>query len=250
MIPATVEQTTLYWGGFVKFIRAGSFFAVTLLCWSSASSQPPQQIAAGDEICDRNMILEPPIASDAEILVELVGLPNISKLNAQRLSIRRKPGLKNACALPEANGYATIAYDPVWAAGDTAAFYLALGHEAGHHFCGHFVGDTRGTWSQKELEADQFGGAAIKRFEIYHNRSFFSQVYATAASKYPEQGPITHPPRASRLAALKLGYELGSPCGGLAPVEQSGYSPGVRAPGPAKPCRPVQTGPTSYACER
>jgi hypothetical protein len=194
------------------------------------------------------MKMEPAITSDAEILVELVGLPNVSKLNAQRLHIRRVLGLNYACALPQAGGYATIAYDPDWAAGDTAGFYLALGHEAGHHFCGHFVSDARGTWSQKELEADQFGGAAVKRFETYHSRSFFSQVYAAAIAKYPEQGSPLHPPRALRLAAIKLGYEQGSPCGDFAPVLEGGFSPGTRATGAAGPCRPVQTGPTSYAC--
>jgi len=238
------------------FIRVLSFlFLATLLCLSPSLSQSPQRITVGDdvvgyhqEICDSQMNMEPAITSDAEILVELVGLPNLSQLNAQRLHIRRVLGLNNACALPEAGGYATIAYDPDWAAGDTAGFYLALGHEAGHHFCGHFVGDAQGIWSQKELEADQFGGAAIRRFEVYHNQSFFSQVYASAIAKYPERGSALHPPRASRLAALRLGYEQGSPCGSLAPVEQSGFSPGVRTTGPAGPCRPVQTGPTSYAC--
>lgn len=238
----------------MKLLRTGSFLAA-LLCWSSASSQSPQRVAFGDdrsayhrEVCGAQMKMEPAITSDAEILVELVGLPNVSKLNAQRLHIRRVLGLKNACALPQAGGYATIAYDPDWAAGDTAGFYLTLGHEAGHHFCGHFAGEARGTWSQKELEADQFGGAAIKRFETYHSQSFFSQVYAAAIAKYPEQGSSLHPPRALRLAAIKLGYEQGSPCGGFAPVLEGGFSPGTRATGTAGPCRPVQTGPTSYEC--
>ena len=33
---------------------------------------------------------------------------------------------------------------------------------------------------QQELEADQFGGASVKRFEVYHNRSFFPSVLAAA----------------------------------------------------------------------
>jgi hypothetical protein len=240
----------------MRFIWAGSFLAA-LLYWNSASSQSPQWIAVGNdvfpfqqELCSAQMKMEPPVTSDVEIFVELVGLPNVSNINALRLHIRRVLGLKNACALPEAGGYATIAYDPAWAAGDTPGFYLALGHEAGHHFCGHFVGDAHGPWAQSELEADQFGGASIKRFEVYHNQSFFSQVFAAAMAKYPEQGSSLYPPRASRLEALKRGYEQGSPCGGLAPVEQSGFSPGVRSNGPPTRCRPVQTGPTSYACER
>lgn len=250
-----IEITTSWGYVIVRLAGIGSLL-IALLYWSSASSQSPQQpaIASGGfpfagELCSPVMKMEPPLASDAEILVELVGLPNVSNLNALRLHIRRVLGLQNACALPEAGGYATIAYDPDWAAGDTAGFYLALGHEAGHHFCGHFVGLGGDSWAQKELEADQFVGASVKRFEVYHGQSFFSQVLAVAASKYPEEGSVLYPSRASRLEALRLGYEQGSPCGGLLPVEQSGFSPGMRANGPAGPCRPVRTGPTSYACQ-
>lgn len=239
----------------VRFVRAGSFLAA-LLYWSSASSESPQRIVDGNsafpfsqEVCSPQMKMEPPLTSDVEILVELVGLPNVSNLNALRLHIRRVLGLKNACALPEAGGYATIAYDPDWAAGDTPAFYLTLGHEAGHHFCGHFVGEGQGSWAQKELEADQFGGASVKRFEVYHNQSFFNQVLAAAASKYPEQGTFLYPSRTLRLEALRRGYEQGSQCGGLVPVEQRGFSPDQRTNGRPGPCRPVQTGPTSYVCQ-
>jgi hypothetical protein len=242
-------------GHTVRFFGTGFFFA-TLLSWSSASAQSSQWITIGkdflafheDKFRALNMKLEPPITSDVEILVELIGLPNIPKINALRLQIRRIYGLKNAASL-EGEGYRTIAYDPDWAAGDTPGFYLALGHEAGHHFCGHSIGNVRGNRSQIELEADQFGGASIKRYEIYHNRNFFSQVYSAAMAKYSEQSSFLYPPSATRLAALKRGYEQGSQCGGLAPVEQSGFSPGVRATGAPRPCRPVRTGPTSYACE-
>ena len=133
----------------MRFVGTASLL-IALLFWSSASSQPSQEVGNGafpfpGELCSPSMQMEPPLASDAEILVELVGLPNVSNLNALRLHIRRVLGLQNACALPEAGGYATIAYDPDWAAGDTAGFYLALGHEAGHHFCGHFVGQGGGS---------------------------------------------------------------------------------------------------------
>lgn len=241
----------------MRFICTGAGCLVALLCWSSASSQSTQRVTIGKDVFafheekfrDLNMKMEAAIVSDVEILVELVGLPNTTKINALRLQIRRILGLKNAAAL-EGEGYRTIAYDPDWAAGDTPGFYLVLGHEAGHHFCGHSVGDVRGNRWQIELEADQFGGASIKRFEVYHGRSLFGQVFATAASKYPEQGSSLYPPRALRLEALKRGYEQGSQCGGLAPVVEGGFSPGARTTGSPIPCRPVRTGPTSYACER
>jgi hypothetical protein len=236
----------------MRFIRAGSFLTA-LLCWNSALSQSPQQIELkkapfAQELCSPQMRMEPAITSDVEIMVELVGLPNVSNLNALRLHIRRVLGLRNACALPEAGGYATIAYDPDWASGDTAGFYLALGHEAGHHFCGHFVSSAGAAWAQRELEADQFAGASVKRFEVYHNKSFLGQVLAAAAAKYPEQGSSFYPSRESRLEAIRRGYENGSQCGGLAPVEESGYSPDVRTYGSPTRCRPVQTGPTSWTC--
>jgi hypothetical protein len=197
---------------------------------------------------DLKMKMEPPAVADAEIFIEMIGTPNAPKINELRLQIRRILGLKNAVAL-EGDGYRTIAFDPDWAVSDSAAFYLTLGHEAGHHFCGHSIGRGPRDGVQIELEADQFGGASIKRYEVYHNQPFFSQVFAAAIVKYPEQGSSLYPSRALRLEALKRGYEYGSRCGDLAPVVESGFSPPRRTTGPAKPCRPVRTGPTSYACE-
>ena len=154
--------------------------------------------------------------------------------------------MQNAASL-EGEGYRTIAYDPNWAAGDTPGFYLVLGHEVGHLFCGHNAGDLRGDRSKMELEADQFGGASIKRFEVYHGKSFFSQVLSAAMTKYPDRASSMYPPRVSRLEALRRGYEQGSQCGGLSPVEEAGFSQEQRAKG-LGPCLPVQTGPTSYTC--
>jgi hypothetical protein len=219
------------------------------LLWTPACAQSgSESFPFRQEICGPETRFEPVITSDIEIFVDLIGVANTSQINAQRLQIRRALGLGRACAIPQAQGFATIAYDPVWAAGDTPCFYLALGHEAGHHFCGHFTGNGSGRWAQSELEADQFAGASIKRFEVHHNRRYFDQVFVVAAAKYPDQGSALYPSRAARLAALKRGYEEGSPCGNLAPVAGPGYAP-PRSSGPPRPCRPVQTGPTSYACQ-
>jgi hypothetical protein len=239
----------------MKIAIGGSVLAA-IFCWNSALSQAPQWLTIGknafafheEKLQDYNVKMEPPFSADAEIFIEQIGLPNVSKINQLRLQIRRTYGLKTAVAL-EGEGFRTIAFDPDWAASDTPKFYLILGHEAGHHFCGHSVGAVRGNRTQIELEADQFGGASIKRYEVYHNRSFFNQVFAAAVANYPEQAQFSYPPRKMRLDALKRGYEQGSQCGGLAPVEQSGFSPGTRSNRPATPCRPVRTGPTSYACE-
>lgn len=237
-------------------IAGAAFVLVVAVLGSAAFSQSSQWLILGqnffafheEKFAGLSVKMEDSMTSDAEILVELVGLPNIPKVNAMRIRIRRAFGLSNA-ASGEGDGFQTIVYDPNWAAGDTAGFYLALGHEAGHLFCGHTVGGGQNDRSQKELEADQFGGASIRRFETYHSQSLFGQVFAAAATRYPEQAAATYPPLALRLEALRRGYEQGSPCGDFAPVTQSGFSPGIRSNGPVGPCRPVRTGPTSYACE-
>jgi hypothetical protein len=133
----------------MRRFAAGGFLGLVLLL-SSALSQAPQRVTIGKNIfafheekfSDRTLEIQPPIVSDIEILVEQIGIPNISKINELRLQIRRVLGLKNAAAL-EDGGYRTVAYDPEWAAGDTPGFYLVLGHEIGHQFCGHTVGEVR-----------------------------------------------------------------------------------------------------------
>lgn len=239
----------------MRFVKAGILLAV-FLSWNAASSRasdcdnPRKDFAFHkEEIRGRGYELAPPVIGDIEIFVELIGIPNTAKINDLKLQIRRTktPGFNNALAF-EGRGCRTILFDPYWASGDTPGFYLILSHEAGHHFCGHTVAQVLRDRMERELEADEFSGASIRRYEIYHSRSFFKQVYAAALSKYPEKGTVTHPPRALRLKAIKRGYEHGSHCSNLAPVTGPGYSPPQRTWGTAKPCRPVRTGPTSYAC--
>lgn len=204
-------------------------FLVSLLPLS-ASAGAQESIRIGRDVRafheemfrDADIRIEPHAVIDVEILVELIGIPNLSKLNAQRLQIRRSIGIKNALSF-YGQGYRSIAYDPNWAAVATPEFYLVLGHEAGHLFCNHVVGGGLGSRLDQELEADRFSGASIRRFEAYHNRSFFPAVLAAASMRYPETGPALYPSRASRIAALKTGYTQGSPCGDLAPVLQGGY---------------------------
>ncbi len=206
-------------------------FLASLFLWSpSASAQETIRIGRDarafheEQFRDANIKVEPHAVIDVEILVELIGIPNAAKINALKLQIRRSLGIRNALAF-YGQGYRTIAYDPNWAATATAEFYLVLGHEAGHLFCEHVVGGGSGTRLEQELEADRFGGVSVKRFETYHNRSFFPAVLAAASTRYPEQGSTLYPSRAARLEALKTGYAQGSPCGGLVPVEQRGYVP-------------------------
>lgn len=211
-------------------------FAVLILSSSiQALAQPAEYITIGkdafafheDIFHEHRIKVEPLYVNDVEILIELIGIPNVAKINALHLQIRRSIGLGDAAAVYR-DGFRTIVYDPIWAKTASAEFYLALGHEAGHHFCGHTLGQSAKSQWEKELEADRFGGASIRRFEVYHGRSFIREVMEAAISKYPESGSNSHPPRTQRLAAIRRGYEEGSPCGNLAPVNQRGFSSGPR----------------------
>lgn len=172
---------------------------------------------------------------DAQIFVELVGLPNIPKVNELKLTIGRSNKVRlpagqsvdfnNAAALFH-NGSRMILYDPRWARTAGAEAYLVLGHEAGHHFCGHTIGAVERSPHEKELEADRFSGSSIKRFEVYHGRSFLSDALKAATRLYSAEGNRSHPPRADRIQAIMLGYNSGSPCGNLAPPIRGHSVPG------------------------
>jgi hypothetical protein len=164
---------------------------------------------------------------DAELFIEMVGIPNASKINELGLTIGRSAGLKNAAAFFHDDGSRWITYDPEWAKAATAEAYLVLGHEAGHHFCGHTLASAKIGPKERELEADRFAGASIKRFEIYHGKAFLDGALRAAERLYSVEGSRSHPPRAARLGAVAVGYKSGSPCGGLAPAIR-GFSPQPR----------------------
>ena len=163
---------------------------------------------------------------DSEIFVELVGLPNINIINELQLTIGRGTNFKNAVALFY-NKSRMIIHDPQWAKSSTAEFYLVLGHEAGHHFCGHVLGQDPLAIKRQELEADRFSGASIKRFEVYHGKAFLGDALKAAGRLYAASGSRSHPPQETRIDAIMLGYNSGSPCGNLAPPIR-GFSPNPR----------------------
>jgi hypothetical protein len=162
---------------------------------------------------------------DSEIFVEMIGLPNIPKINELGLTIGRASNRNNAYATFYKGGRVLI-IDPEWARSGVEA-YLIIGHEAGHHFCGHTLAGFKGRPKEKELEADRFSGASLKRFEIYHGRAFFADALKAAERLYSEEGHSSHPPRAARIKAITQGYTSGSPCGNLAPAIR-GFSPSPR----------------------
>jgi hypothetical protein len=161
---------------------------------------------------------------DAELFIEMVGIPNASKINELGLTIGRSAGFKNGAAFFHDDGSRWITYDPEWAKAATAEAYLVLGHEAGHHFCGHTLAGVKIGPKERELEADRFSGASIKRFEIYHGKAFLDDALKAADRLYSIEGSRSHPPRDVRVEAVMLGYKSGSPCGNLAPAIR-GFSP-------------------------
>jgi hypothetical protein len=180
---------------------------------------------------------------DAEILVEFIGLANASKLNDLKLTIGRAAGIRTAIATlykPEPgcqcrltpttrleSGARAIFYDPEWVNTRTAEVYLTLAHEAGHHFCGHSLGQDPLTRKNEELEADRFSGASIRRLEVYHGKRFLDQALMAAERLYMAGESRAYPPRTERISAIILGYKSGSPCANLAaPVR--GFSPHQR----------------------
>jgi hypothetical protein len=168
------------------------------------------------------LTVAPPAVSDAEIFVEMIGLQNIEKVNELRLTIQRSSGFKNAAAC-FLKGSRRIIYDPDWARTSTAEFYLVLGHEAGHHFCGHTAENVQISPKERELDADRFSGASIKRFEAYHGKAFLQDALKAANRLYSEEERRPHSARAARVEAVLAGYNSGSTCASLAPGIR-GYS--------------------------
>jgi hypothetical protein len=97
---------------------------------------------------------------------------------------------------------------------------VVIGHELGHHVCGHF--EKTGTSRELELEADRFAGSFARAvhdhaygddgwFEEMRNRAERKEVFETAQKVYGPMLPSeTHPPAKERIAAFEAGYERGS----------------------------------------
>jgi hypothetical protein len=97
-----------------------------------------------------------------------------------------------------------------------AMMTLVMGHELGHHVCGHTAGVLqRDPWA-KELEADTFAGLTIRGLEAKGGGWGITLQSALqyASQLLPAAGSATHPPLEQRIQAIIDGYNNGSPCVG------------------------------------
>lgn len=127
------------------------------------------------------------------------------------LRMGRAVGINNAFAAIRYN-WRYIVVDPMWIQDHYSRIFV-IGHELGHHMCGHTAGMMSDRPWDKELEADRFAGAVIRAMENKGGTTF-QEAVGNAMEHLSENGSATHPPRAMRIQATLEGYNNGSPCPG------------------------------------
>ena len=100
-------------------------------------------------------------------------------------------------------------------------FVLVIGHEIGHHVCGHTLEMMRSDHVRMELEADEYSGAAF-RASIEGTlgargkaRDYTNDLVRAGQKVFSMQGSASHPPQEMRISAILKGYRTGKyPCTG------------------------------------
>jgi hypothetical protein len=87
------------------------------------------------------------------------------------------------------------------ATGNQWAAKTLLAHEVGHHLNGHTI-KRKGSTPKVELEADEFAGFVLFRLGASLNQAQEVMEYIATSKK-----SSTHPAKASRLAAIKVGWQ-------------------------------------------
>jgi hypothetical protein len=128
---------------------------------------------------------------------------------ASNFAMGRSEGIKNAFAIIF-NQKRYIVIDAAWVH-EYRARFAVLGHELGHHVCGHTIGMMRSDPWAKELEADRFAGWILKNLE---RRGYleFDEAVAQAAPYFGGSGSASHSPGDQRRQAIEEGYRNGSDC--------------------------------------
>jgi hypothetical protein len=197
------------------------FLTVWLLS-TPVVAQDALRIGKGDFIFDvdprfiisgRDIPLDPLFSENpgAEIVSGIIDLHPDQK---PPFVVRTSQNLNNAFAVIH-KGQRYIVYDYGWtAAGEyTAGHILVLGHEVGHHVCGHTAGSMRSDPHGRELEADRYAGASLRRMQSTLSLTVSLQDIVQAAQQlFPVEDSPTHPGAAKRINAIIQGYNSGSPC--------------------------------------
>lgn len=185
-----------------KTIFFGAVFLMPF--WVSAQGFQNVVIESVDDLCFGDQSGE----ADAEaesIVDEIMGQMGLNR----NFKIRKCENIKNALAHIEEdddkNLTPYILYDPKWLAQmsknsqtDWASIGV-LAHEVGHFLLYHSL-NKRGSNPRWELSADRFAGTRLASMgsTLEEAQSMFLNV--------PEKGSSTHPGRAERLEAIKIGW--------------------------------------------
>lgn len=143
--------------------------------------------------------------------------------------VRSATGIRNGFAVIS-GGVRYIVYDPIWyqdTGSEAGAVALVLGHEVGHHVCGHTMGMLRDDPHSKELEADRYLGAAVRKFEASMDGTpayTIEDVLRAARQKLSAAATPTHPGLTDRIAAILDGYRNGSPCDAMNLVKSEPFT--------------------------
>lgn len=189
-------------------LRAGAhlvllmIFLIPIVCVSQGFQNVV--IESVDDLCFGNQSQ----TADAEaesIVDEMMGQMGLNR----NFKMRKCENIKNALAHIEEDADKNltpyILYDPLWLAQmskksqtDWASIGV-LAHEVGHFLLYHSL-NKRGSNPRWELSADRFAGTTLARMgsTLEEAQSMFQNV--------PEKGSATHPGRAERMEAIKIGW--------------------------------------------
>lgn len=92
------------------------------------------------------------------------------------------------------------------------AYRFVLAHEVGHHVCGHLSRNMNALPWNSELQADRFGGDAMKRWLKMHGGYDLSHLLTAVRMSLTARASATHPGVPDRLSAVTRGWNEGTDC--------------------------------------
>ncbi|RKR14646.1 hypothetical protein CLV91_0724 [Maribacter vaceletii] len=183
------------------------YLTLCFSCFTLHSQSPGFQnvvIESVDDLCFGHQSQSADVEAES-IVDEIMGQMGLNR----NFKIRKCSNIKNALAHIEEdeNKKLTpyILYDPEWLAQmskksntDWASIGV-LAHEVGHFLLYHSL-NKRGSNPRWELSADRFAGTTLARMgsTLEEAQSMFKNI--------PEKGSSTHPGRAERMNAIKIGW--------------------------------------------